>query len=342
MMKSCPTCNRTYTDSSLNFCLEDGTPLVNEATPAFDPNATIRYIDPRETNQPVSEPPHQPPVSRNPPAFAPPPQWSPLPAAGVPRKKSSAIWWVLGGILVIGVIGIGLVVMILAIASMSSNSNEAKNTNAGNSNSKVANRNTNTNTNTNRSSQNSNTNLPSSTKDDFSESTWGAGNYTFGDIWYADGEYHMRSKAKTYLVMYAPTGDYDTGDASVKVTARSVDGTSPDSGYGLIVHGEKAKNGDLEDYALLIYTGDSPQYEIIKHKGGEQKAVVPWTKSTIIRTGTSPNQLEVRAKGTELSFYVNGQYIDRITDSENFKRGLAGLYTSDTAEVAFDDLEIDR
>ena len=32
-MKRCPTCNRTYTDLSLNFCLEDGTPLATDATP---------------------------------------------------------------------------------------------------------------------------------------------------------------------------------------------------------------------------------------------------------------------------------------------------------------------
>ncbi len=342
MMKSCPSCKRTYTDSSLNFCLEDGTPLVSEAAPALDPNATIRYIDPRDTKQPAVVPHHQPPPSLNQPAFAPPQQWSPQPVAGVPRKKSSAMWWILGGAVVVGIIGIGLVVMIIAIARMGSNSNEATNTDVENSNSRVSNRNANANTNTNRSNINANENLPSSITDDFSESNWGTGNYSFGDVWYADDEYHMRSKEKTYLVMYGPTNDYDTANATVRVTARSVDGTSPDSGYGLIVHGEKSKTGDLEDYALLIYSGPEPQYEIIKHTGGEQKAVVPWTKSTIIRTGTSPNQLEVRAKGSELSFYINGQYVDRINDSENFKHGLAGLYTSDTAEVAFDDLEINR
>jgi hypothetical protein len=69
---------------------------------------------------------------------------------------------------------------------------------------------------------------------------------------------------------------------------------------------------------------------------------VPGTKYRIIRRGTNPNQLEVRARGSELTFYINGQYVDRITDTENFKGGTAGLYTSDTAEVAFDDLEIKR
>jgi hypothetical protein len=126
------------------------------------------------------------------------------------------------------------------------------------------------------------------------------------------------------------------------VTARSVNGTPASTGFGLMVHGEKSPAGALEDYALLIYTGSEPQYEIIKHKAGAQTTVVPWTKSRVIRTGTNPNQLEIRARGRELTFYINGQYVDRITDSENFRNGVAGLYTSDTTQVAFDDLEIRR
>jgi hypothetical protein len=255
-----------------------------------------------------------------------------------PRKKSNAVWWILGGVLVLGVIGIGATVMILALASMNSNSNTNRNVNNGNSR---VNRNANTN-NGNSSNLNSTANLPASVTDDFSEEKWGTGNYPFGDIWYANDEYHMRSKEKTYLVMYAPNNDYNTGNATVRVTARSVDGTPAASGYGLIVHGEKSKTGELEDYVLLIYTGADPQYEIIKHKAGTQTTVVPWSKSKVIRSGTNPNQLEIRAKGSELSFYINGQYVDKIADSENFKRGVAGLYTSDTAEVAFDDLEIRR
>jgi hypothetical protein len=108
------------------------------------------------------------------------------------------------------------------------------------------------------------------------------------------------------------------------------------------VHGERSKTNELEDYALLIYNGAETKYEIVKHKDNKQTALVPWTKSSVIHSGSQPNQLEVRAQGSELTFYINGQFVDRITDSENFKGGIAGLYTSDTAEIAFDDLEIKR
>ncbi|MDQ2937918.1 MAG: hypothetical protein M3R67_10455 [Acidobacteriota bacterium] len=342
-MKSCPSCHRTYTDASLNFCLEDGTPLVAEAAPVGDLNATIQYIDPRDTSARRGEDYLRPPVS---PAYGvatevrPTPQLSPQSVSASPGKKSNVLWWVIGGVIAVGIIAVGLVIMILALNSMSTNAN--LNGNAANSNSRGSNRNATTATNTNGANINSSANLPPLVTDDFSAAKWGTGKYPFGEIWYADGAYHMRSKEKTYLVMYAPSDDYNTGNATTRVKARSVDGTPAASGFGLIVHGEKSKNGELEDYALLIYTGSDPQYEIIKHKAGTQTTVVPWTKSGVILTGTSPNELEVRAKGSELSFYINGEYVDRITDSENFKRGVAGFYSSDTAEVAFDDLEIKR
>jgi len=324
-MKRCPTCQRTYTDASLNFCLEDGTPLLSEAAQARPPAETYH--------------PPAPLLNQLDPT-AQPRQWSPMPAMP-PQRKSNAVWWVLGGIVAVGIVAVGALVMILALASMGSNSNG--NENLRNANLRNTNRNSNANANVaNVSNVNSPESLPKSLTDDFSEARWGTGSFPYGDIWYANDEYHMRSKAKTYLVMYAPSSEYGTGDATVRVTARSVDGIPALTGYGLIVHGEKSKTGALEDYALLIYTGSDPQYEIIKHKAGEQTTMVPWTKSSVIRSGTNPNQLEVRAKGTEISFYINGQYVDRITDTENFKRGVAGLYTSDTAEVAFDDLEIER
>ncbi len=357
-MKRCPSCSRTFTDVSLNFCLEDGTPLINDT--AADPAATIRY-DSRETNPPPTEIyPPRPPVQSPSPASQPPraparyevappvspvsnvkpDQWSPLPPMQ-PQRKSNAVWWILGGIIVAGIIVVGVAIMILALANMGSNSNENTNANTRNSNSRIANRNSNTNTNAVNSNVNSISSLAPSMTDDFSEETWGKGNFSYGDISYVDGQYRMRAKENSYLVMYAPSNDYSTENARVSVTVQDVDGRAVPSGYGLIVHGKKSATSQLEDYALLIFTGAQPQYEIIKHKAGVQTTVVPWTKSSVIQTGTSTNQLEARAKGSELSFYINGQYVNRITDNE-IKKGVAGFYTSGTSEVAFDDLEIKR
>ncbi|MFZ0064126.1 MAG: hypothetical protein WAL47_18995 [Pyrinomonadaceae bacterium] len=348
-MKRCPSCNRTYTDLALNFCLEDGTPLLSNAGPR--PAApTDRYASPRNTNEPPPTEIYRPgsPLMNQVPEMTPPraaPHWSATPQT-YPVKKSNTVWWIVGGLAIIGVFGVGVIVVILALASIDTNQNNAN----ANSNSVVLNNDRSTsntspdnnNLNANSTTSNTNSNLPSALTDDFASGKWRTGTFQFGEIWYADDEFHMRAKDKMYLVMYAPGADYTTENATVRVTARSVDGVSPASGYGLIAHGEKAADGSLEDYALLIYTGSEPQYQVVLHKSGVQKTLVPWTKSSIIRSGTNPNQLEIRTQGDELSFYVNGRYLTRVTDTENNKRGVAGLYTSETGEVAFDDLEITR
>jgi len=346
-MKTCPSCNRSYTDEALNFCLQDGTPLVIDAALPSETTATAIYSAPRDNNPPPTQvyrpnPPVQPPPLAQPgapyqPQYSPMPQYTPMPMARQPG--SSAIWWILGGLAVIVVLGVGAFIVIIAVASMSSEPNN--NTNRVVVNTNGPNRNANSNrTNSNNSNTNSIANLPASLTDDFSTQKWGTGNSAYGNIFYADGEYHMKSKEKTYFVMYGPSNDYDTENARVRVTVRNVDGTSPVSGYGLVVHGAPAEK--LRDYGFLIYTGNSPKYEVVQHNGGTETALVPWTTSSIIRSGTSPNQIEVRIKGAQLSFYINGQYATSITDTANFRRGLAGLYASDAHEVAFDDLQINR
>jgi hypothetical protein len=352
-MKQCPSCNRTYTDEALNFCLEDGSPLIADSPSASTSNATVRYEGPRDTNPPPTEiynpnqqfapapapAPTPPPVSQ-PVPFQ--PQWTPTPMLMAQPRRSNAIWWILGIFAVIVVLGIGSVVILIALASMSSSEN--------NNNRPVANANTNRNTNarsSNANYSNSNTTnantvkLPASFSDDFSEEKWSTGSSQFGDLWYANDQYHMKSKDKLYMVIYAPTDDYNTENANVKVTVHNVDGISPTTGYGLAVHGER-KDGKLEDYSFLIYSGQNPQYKIVLHKGGEESLLVAWTPSNTIRSGTSPNQLEVRIKGANLSFYINGQFATSITDSANYKRGRVGFYTSDAHEVAFDNLQMTR
>jgi cell division septation protein DedD len=55
-MKSCPTCNRTYADETLTYCLDDGSLL----SAPYDPEATQRIPPPRITNAQTEAlpPPH--------------------------------------------------------------------------------------------------------------------------------------------------------------------------------------------------------------------------------------------------------------------------------------------
>jgi hypothetical protein len=357
-MKRCPTCNRTYTDDALSFCLEDGGPLLSVPDPpsSFDPNATMRYTEPRDTSSPTE-------VYRPTPSTGGQssqsnqvvnPSWATMPGAGAapPPAKKSILPWIIGGGVLLIVLGVGAVILIVALVSLSSNSNKNSNNsnNSANRSSKNGDSRLTNSNNSNSTNANGNTNANSSSSssasmtDDFSDAKWLTGDYQNGSFWYQNGEYHMRATAKGSVVVYGPdVTNYQTQNSTAKVTVRSVDGVSPTYGYGLAMLGEQnPKTKDLEDYSFLIFTGDDPQYKVVLHKGGKETAIVNWTKTSTIRTGTSPNQLEVRIKDDQLSFYINGQYATSIKDTANYQKGSAGFYTSDTHEVAFDDLEITR
>jgi hypothetical protein len=343
-MKRCPQCNRTYADDGLSFCLDDGSPLLSTSAPApSDPSATVQYPQARDTSaQPtIAFNPGQ--AQQQPPPISPAPQpaWSPMPP---PAAQKRSIWpWLLGigAVLVLMLIGGGILIFVVANITKTNTNNN--NSNSNNSNSRVANRNANKNTNTEETNTNTNSRSTLATfTDDFSNKTWGTGESQFGNIWYQDEEYHMHATKGGFIVMYAPDKpDYHDENATVRVGLRSIDGNPPDTGYGLAVHGEK-KDGKLEDYSFLIYSGTNPKYKIVLHKAGAETKIVDWTPTSTIRTGTSPNQIEVRIRDTKMDFYINGQFATSIVDTENYKRGRVGLYTSDVGEVAFDDLEISK
>jgi hypothetical protein len=346
-MRRCPTCNRTYTDDALSFCLDDGAPLltISDAPSSFDPNATMRYTEPRDTAPPTEVyRPGAPPGAGNQIIN---PSWASIPganAAAAPPKRKSLLPWIIGGSVLLIVLGIGVVVLLAVVVSLNSNSNNSNNsnTNANKSNRNADSRLTNSN-NSNSTNANGNSNSSTAQKDDFSDAKWLTGDYPNGSFFYQNGEYHLRATANGSVVVYAPDkGVYETQDSTVKVTARSVTDKSPTYGYGLAVLGEMSKKNELEDYSFLIFTGSDPQYKIVLHKEGKETPIVKWTRTSTIRTGTSPNQLEVRLKGDQMSFYINGQYATSIKDTAGFAKGVAGFYTSDAHEVAFDDLEITR
>jgi hypothetical protein len=113
-MKNCPTCNRTYDDETLTFCLEDGVRLSSP----YDPRATLPGPATRATDPPRTEilPPHLAPGNQGPatllssnPAFVPLayPQGTPQ---QLTQKHSAKHWIILSGVL--GLVLVGLVIVL--------------------------------------------------------------------------------------------------------------------------------------------------------------------------------------------------------------------------------------
>ena len=109
-MKRCPTCQRTFSDPNLTFCVDDGTPLVTET----DDEATV--VNASSNKAPAYQPPSYVP-------------------SGSVRQNSSRTWpWILGLlvvlVLIIGGLVIGAAIFVPNLLRASTSRNVNSNTNA--------------------------------------------------------------------------------------------------------------------------------------------------------------------------------------------------------------------
>lgn len=121
-MKRCPTCNRTFTDANLSFCIDDGTPLADVSV-AQDETTVVSPSSSRSADQTAND--ESTPRDWNQPAYQPPGTYIP-PSAGKKRR----VWpWVLAVVcvLLIGIVGLGIVAafVIPKILRSASNDNRA-------------------------------------------------------------------------------------------------------------------------------------------------------------------------------------------------------------------------
>lgn len=152
-MKRCPTCQRTYTDQNLSYCIDDGTPL---STDTADDDTVV---SPKQSG---TTPAASDPQDWNSIAYRPPSAYTP------PASAKRRVWpWVVGllSLLILVVVGLGIAAAIFmpSIMRRSANRNDSpvvitpsRNNNAApidNTNSNNGNANLNTN--------NANANVPS-------------------------------------------------------------------------------------------------------------------------------------------------------------------------------------
>ena len=160
-MKRCPTCQKTYTDESLNFCLDDGASLLVEAGTASsrDSGATLVMAERTES---IEVPPTQVSVPRGAPTEVLPPTAGTIPEyprqtardayiAAQPTKPRSHL--LTAAITAIAILLLVLVGIGIALLMRGSGNNQS----GANSTSNVANGNSSTATKTDNSSSKSNT-----------------------------------------------------------------------------------------------------------------------------------------------------------------------------------------
>jgi hypothetical protein len=106
-VKVCPTCNRSYADETLNFCLDDGATLASTA----DPRPTQRVAAPRSTNEAPTEVlyPSSKPSLQSTIRAPPPPPYPAKQPPQTPQKRSNRLGLMLG---------VGLPLMVILVVGL--------------------------------------------------------------------------------------------------------------------------------------------------------------------------------------------------------------------------------
>jgi len=305
-MKVCPSCRKTYSDDGLNFCLEDGSVLTLVAN---DLPETVMINQPRYTD------PNPRGMQDIKTSYGDQSNFTMQP------KKASKTWvWVL---LILGAVllacGGGFAAFLVYVASLDPGNN-------GNTTPTPPPRTSPTATPFPRNEVKT-ANLPD----------WVQENSDFGNTSYSGGELIMSSKRKGFYYVVAATSDFKTEGASTSVTLRSLDDERTTLGYGLVFHSDPKPL--QKGYAFLI-DSKLQRYRIVRHEPGKEFAVVPWTNSTAIRSGSAENKLEVRDLPDRIEIYANDEMLTSIKNTHGFAGGVVGLYTGDAIDVAFKELEI--
>lgn len=321
-MKICPRCQKTYSDDSLNFCLDDGATL-NAATADQLP-ATVVMNQPPTTNPPASfggQTANQPNWNTN----QTPNQFSMQP----PAKKSKGWLWALGILGAVALIcGGGFVGFIFWAASLD---DANKNQNRYNSNRIYGN---------NSSSSPRNSTPANKGTEKIDLSLWTRTDPTSGTTEFINDELLMSSAKKGYYyVICAKANTYQTENATTRLTVRNVDGEKTSLGFGLVFHSNPVPL--VQDYAFLI-DSENKRYRVVRHKPGNEISVVSWTRFASIKDGDEKNVLEVRDENKKMSFYINGDFVKTIDNEEGYSGGVAGIYAGDAAKIAFSDFEITK
>ena len=323
-MKYCSRCGKKYDDDNLNFCLDDGAVLMKTDGGADQMPATVMM------NQPPSTNPNQ--SGGNQPSFGgqsfgnqsgAPNNWNNQNQYAMPQqpKKSKGWLWAVGILGVLAMIcGGGFVGFIFWAANIDTNKNTVANY------------------------KSNRTPINSTSSDDKNVqrvdlSRWVQSENQMGTTEFKNDALYMGSKKKGYYYVLAAGVLYKTENATTKVTVKNVNEANTALGFGLIIHSNPQPL--QQDYAFLI-DSEKKKYRVVRHSPQNEIKVVDWTSSTAIKGGTSENVLEVRDQNKKMSFYINGELMTSVNNTDGYSGGVAGLYSGDAAQIAFSNLEISK
>jgi hypothetical protein len=157
-----------------------------------------------------------------------------------------------------------------------------------------------------------------------------------------DGAFRFQAHDATRFVAVGVPINQVLSDVVVSATFRKTGGP-PGGGYGLIVRdqGPEPRDGvNQQMTAYVLEAGDLGEYGVWRRDGDHWVDLVPWMRSSSVRSGGSPNDLSVRAVGQQLTFTVNAADVATVQDSALAAGGVGLFVGGDNNEVALDHFSV--
>ncbi|HUT16626.1 MAG TPA: hypothetical protein VMY98_10315, partial [Anaerolineae bacterium] len=148
---------------------------------------------------------------------------------------------------------------------------------------------------------------------------------------YLDDEYRLMMKVAAVIAI--SPGFYCV-DCAIETDLRNPAGSA---GYYGIVHG----NADYTRYYAL-FINESGYYWLAKYSSGWH-SLTSWIQSPFIFPGTATNHLRLEHQGSQISAYINNNYVHTVTDTEltgSLRVGVIVGTGAPNCDVRFDDFAV--
>ena len=87
--------------------------------------------------------------------------------------------------------------------------------------------------------------------------------------------------------------------------------------------------GDYQNGYLFVINNDGDAYSVWRSSNGNSNSLIDWTYSNLVNQMGEVNNLKVVCEGDQMTFYINNQFLDAVTDN-TFSSGFVGLWAADS------------
>lgn len=169
--------------------------------------------------------------------------------------------------------------------------------------------------------------------DDFASNTngWGTGNTKDYELNFSGGKYYFEHKNATggwssNIKKYIDeTKDYEIEAKFLKISGIE------NNGYGI----QWGRKGAGNNFGFTV--SDNGFYSVYRSENSDRKDLIDWTTSAFI--DKKENTLTIRKEGTQIKFFINGNYVNQILN-QPFLGNYLGFILYQNQKVAIDYIKV--